>query len=518
MKHAECPPTRVMDAVICRRAAATGAAPRTACVPSIATGGTGPTSLIWRRGTPLTWSRATPRRSNADHEAAFLRVLDSGVPLVRRLVRGSLKPGLQPDRAFHVSAFRLQDPHDAVLGLAAVVADVTEYEEGRRRAVILSRGREKVGRTLDVDSTCRDLAEVVVPAFADLAVVDVVEAIVWGDEPAQATSAARVPLRRAASAGVQDRDGYLAATAMGQLRTAIHTLAALDLEADDLLARLNDTVLQLAEERHAQPAGDCAHGESLTAAYSYALYDPVSCTCIAGRSGLPGLYLACPDGTVTTVELPNGPLLGSTDIAPFAATTLDISEGTVLALATPALLDAVGTERLRQLLSHRGASMQELCDKIVYASRLGQPTKGDAILVLALANTLPTDRTTVWSIEADQRAPAWARAQARSWLTKHHVPEETVFAAEVIVSELVTNAVRYGAPPLSLRLILDRTLTAEVTDTSATSPHLRHARATDEGGRGLFIIAQLADRWGTRPTPRGKTIWAEMPTAATTQS
>lgn len=199
-------------------------------------------------------------------------------------------------------------------------------------------------------------------------------------------------------------------------------------------------------------------------------------------------------------------------------TTLDISEGTVLALATTALLDAVGAERFRQLLSHRGASMQELCDKIVYASRLGQPTEGEGVLVLALANTLLTDCSTVWSIEADHQAPASARALTRSWLTEHHVPEETVFDAELIVSELVTNAVRYGAPPLSLRLILDRTLTAEVSDTSATSPHLRHARATDEGGRGLLIIAQLADRWGTRPTPRGKTIWAEMHTAATAQS
>jgi hypothetical protein len=52
-------------------------------------------------------------------------------------------------------------------------------------------------------------------------------------------------------------------------------------------------------------------------------------------------------------------------------------------------------------------------------------------------------------------------------------------------------------------------LICEVSDGSSTSPHLRQATATDEGGRGLFLVAQLAQRWGTRYTARGKVIWAE---------
>ncbi|MER5410739.1 ATP-binding protein [Streptomyces sp. NPDC002769] len=82
-------------------------------------------------------------------------------------------------------------------------------------------------------------------------------------------------------------------------------------------------------------------------------------------------------------------------------------------------------------------------------------------------------------------------------------------ATEIIVSELVTNAIRHGTPPVRLRLIKDRFLTCEVPDASPAAPHLRHARTLDEGGRGLFVVAQLAQHWGTRCTGSGKTIWTE---------
>jgi anti-sigma regulatory factor (Ser/Thr protein kinase) len=89
--------------------------------------------------------------------------------------------------------------------------------------------------------------------------------------------------------------------------------------------------------------------------------------------------------------------------------------------------------------------------------------------------------------------------------------EETAFATELIVSELVTNAIRYGGDPIQLRLIRDETLICEVSDGSSSAPHLRRARVFDEGGRGLLLVAQMADRWGTRQTSTGKTIWAEQP-------
>lgn len=84
------------------------------------------------------------------------------------------------------------------------------------------------------------------------------------------------------------------------------------------------------------------------------------------------------------------------------------------------------------------------------------------------------------------------------------------FSTELVISELVTNAIRYGTGPRRLRILRDGpSLICEVADGSSTSPHLRRAADTDEGGRGLFLVAQFTQRWGTRYVPRGKVIWTE---------
>lgn len=82
-------------------------------------------------------------------------------------------------------------------------------------------------------------------------------------------------------------------------------------------------------------------------------------------------------------------------------------------------------------------------------------------------------------------------------------------ATEIVVSELVTNAIRHSSPPLQLRLFRNGTLTCEVSDTSPAGPLLRHARTVNEGRRGFFIMARLAQHWGTRHTVQGKTTWTE---------
>ena len=78
-----------------------------------------------------------------------------------------------------------------------------------------------------------------------------------------------------------------------------------------------------------------------------------------------------------------------------------------------------------------------------------------------------------------------------------------------MVSELVTTAIRYGKNPIKLRMILQPTLTCEVSDASSTAPHLRRARVFDEGGRGLPLVAHPTEHWGTRHNREGKVIWAE---------
>ncbi|MEV5177324.1 ATP-binding protein, partial [Streptomyces flaveolus] len=120
----------------------------------------------------------------------------------------------------------------------------------------------------------------------------------------------------------------------------------------------------------------------------------------------------------------------------------------------------------------------------------------------------PAD-TTFWELPADDRAPAEARRLVTGQLTAWDA-DELAFALETVTSELVTNAVRYGGGPIGLRLIRNRVLVCEVTDTSNTQPRMRRAHSMDEGGRGLFIVAQLVHRWGSRYGRSGKTIWAEL--------
>ena len=121
-----------------------------------------------------------------------------------------------------------------------------------------------------------------------------------------------------------------------------------------------------------------------------------------------------------------------------------------------------------------------------------------------------------WDVMADAAAVSRVRSESVRRMVSWGL-EEAAFVTELVVSELVTNAIRYGVPPIQLRLIHDDVLTCEVSDASSTAPHMRRARVFDEGGRGLLLVAQLTQRWGTRQTSTGKTIWCEqsLPTEMT---
>jgi anti-sigma regulatory factor (Ser/Thr protein kinase) len=317
--------------------------------------------------------------------------------------------------------------------------------------------------------------------------------------------------RTALVIGEVDGQGIRAATTLGQIRTATHSLAAFDLEPDELLARLNDTALGLARERAALPSGVRS---PLTGSSAYAVYDPLAQTCAIALAGHPPPVIAHPDGTTEIPDLPAGPPLGSAEGPPFAAATFPVADGSVLAFYTSSLLRAVpSSDTLRRVLAEPGRPLQDLCDEVLYRLR-DDGDHGDVFLLLARTHAFPADQVAAWQLDHDPRAAAVARAHARRQLGRWGVDAETAFTTETIVSELVTNAVRYGAPPLRLRLLKDRSLTCEVHDSLAVAPRLRHAKTADEGGRGLFIIAQLAQNWGVRYTLDGKTVWAEQPLPA----
>lgn len=134
----------------------------------------------------------------------------------------------------------------------------------------------------------------------------------------------------------------------------------------------------------------------------------------------------------------------------------------------------------------------------------------DVALLLARTKRLDADHYASWDLPADPAVVSNARKRAAAQLDAWGL-DDAVFTTELVVSELVTNAIRYGGDPIRLRLIRDTALICEVFDGSSTAPHLRRARIFDEGGRGLLLVASLTERWGTRYSSTGKTIWAEQP-------
>ncbi|MET7656431.1 SpoIIE family protein phosphatase, partial [Streptomyces sp. NPDC005486] len=215
--------------------------------------------------------------------------------------------------------------------------------------------------------------------------------------------------------------------------------------------------------------------------------------------------------------VPYGPLLAVImGGLPFESAELELSEGSVLAFCTDGLIESRerdmdgGLRALCETLSVYSDSLDETCDRILHTLLPPGGAADDVALLLARTRGLPSSQVATWDIPADPSLVAPIRRQAVEQLARWELSEAS-FTTELVVSELVTNAIRYGAHPIRLRLIHDATtLICEVSDTSHTAPHLRRAKTWDEGGRGLLLVAQLTQRWGSRHTPEGKTIWAEL--------
>ncbi|MFG2957342.1 SpoIIE family protein phosphatase [Streptomyces sp. NPDC048291] len=306
--------------------------------------------------------------------------------------------------------------------------------------------------------------------------------------------------------------GLAAAASMGRLRTAVQTLADMDMPPDELLAHLDDLVLRLGEEGTASGPAEGGVDTFVGATCLYAVYDPVTRRCAMARAGHPPPVVVSPDGHVHFPEIPAGPPLGLGGMA-FEATEIELAEGSLFGLYTDGLIEGadqdveLGMARLRGALSVPGADLDTLCTSAVQ-QLVPVPQPDDIALLLARTHALGADHVVSWEVPVDPAAVADVRAEAVRQVVAWGY-DELATTTELIVSELVTNAIRYAEPPIRLRLLRDAWLTCEVADGSSTAPRLRHARSTDEGGRGLFLVAQLAHRWGARYTGEGKIIWAE---------
>ncbi|OEV06857.1 protein phosphatase [Streptomyces nanshensis] len=612
-------------------------------------------------------------------EDVMQSVIDTGEPVFGLLYEARPPADPEHDHVWSCAYYRLTDADGHVIGVCEDALDITERYRAQQRLALTVRAGVRIGTTLDMITTCREIAEVAIPAFADSVAVDLVEGVLEGEEPrlhgetqslirvverfgtpyahagsedapsagpypveyetgspqmtslvsrkavtldggrraetdegeeTGAHSTLAVPLRargttmglvtflrsdnpapfeneelalanelatrtalsidnarrytrERASALTLQRNllprglpeqsavdvahrylpsdiglgvggdwfdvialsgtrvgmvvgdvvghGVNAAATMGRLRTTVRALARLDLSPDELLSRLDDLVLQGAEDQEAGavPATD----EGLGVACLYAVYDPVSRKCTAARAGHPPAASVDPEGNFKLLDIPPGPPLGVGGL-PFESMEIELPEGSLLALFTGGLVQDrdrdidTGVAKLKGVLTDRESTLEELCDRALSELQPDGPATDDAALLLARTHELGADQVIGWELDAEPSSVSRARTLVLDQLAEWDL-DELGFSTELVVSELVTNAVRHAVGPVYLRLIRDRSLHCEVSDKGHTSPNLRHSATDDEGGRGLFIVAQMVQRWGTRYTPTGKTIWTE---------
>ncbi|WP_399028854.1 SpoIIE family protein phosphatase [Streptomyces sp. 15-116A] len=296
--------------------------------------------------------------------------------------------------------------------------------------------------------------------------------------------------------------GLNSAAMMGQLRTAVQTMAALDLPPAQLLRNLDDLAQRL--------------GDSYLATCLYAVYDPIAGELQLANAGhIPPVLVRAADGRSELLELPTGAPIGVGGV-PFEAVRVRVEPGDRLVMCTDGLVEVRGEDigvRLATLCesaAHPAASMDDACDTIIRALNTRGGRKDDVALLMARLGGIEPDDVAEWRLALDPAEVGRARAAVREQLHTWGLPGLTDHA-ELLAGELVTNAVRHShARPVALRLVRGDTLLCEVEDDDHELPTLVSARPTDESGRGLKVVSTLAREWGASHTKTGKTVWFEL--------
>ncbi|WP_155060299.1 SpoIIE family protein phosphatase [Streptomyces blattellae] len=295
------------------------------------------------------------------------------------------------------------------------------------------------------------------------------------------------------------------AAIMGQLRTSVQTLAGLDLPPDEVLHHLDEQAGRLGSEH--------------TATCLYALYDPVLHRLIASSAGhLPPVLLR-PDGSVEVLDVPPGAPIGVGG-GGFESVETHAPAGATLVLYTDGLVESrdwdvlAGVERLCGRLRAAGSgsappTLEDLCDNALGTLGTGDRDDDIALLAARFEGILP-ETVAYWYMAPRPQTARQARRLTRRTLHGWGL-DELLESTELMVGEVVANAVRFASRPITLRLLCTDVLRCEVGDDSPVVPRMRHALLSDEGGRGLFLVDQLAERWGATRVSTGKVVWFEQP-------
>ncbi|MFF1347349.1 SpoIIE family protein phosphatase [Streptomyces sp. NPDC058322] len=315
--------------------------------------------------------------------------------------------------------------------------------------------------------------------------------------------------------------GVTEAVTMARLRTAVRTLADLDMPPDELFAHLGDLVRGLGDDSYAT----CLYAE----------YDPVTRICTYASAGHPLPIVVHPDGTVVRPGPAVDPPLGAAE-PPFTTHELHLPDDSLLVFCTDGLVESAtrdideGLDQLERSVSRAlarsappsaacrdgelGTTLDRLCDVVV--SELlpdREHIDDDAVLLVVHTRGMPDGDVASFGLPDDPRAAGEARRHVREQLALWGLPDLGM-TTELVVSELVGNVIRHASGPLRMRLLRGTSLICEVYDSSPTTPRIRRAAFTDEGGRGLQLVAAVSRRWGTRFLPEGKCIWSEEPLPA----
>ncbi|GAB2724800.1 SpoIIE family protein phosphatase [Streptomyces bullii] len=633
-------------------------------------------------------------RGEADRVSATLRrVLETGDSITDMHITGFL-PGSDERRHWSVNLYRVHSGSGRPIGIAWLGIDITsrraaarEAAAARRNLALLNEAGARIGNSLDLETTARELLDVVVPGFCDLATVDLYQGLLVGDETPPGLADGSAELRRVAFAsavsdapfigsgepvavgavhhypfnspcadalrtartqtvpaqdgglvqstlavpmvahdtvvglvqfartkgsepfGERDRDlavelaaraavcidnarlyrreheralilqrsllppgdpeasgldiacrylpgnaatgrpsevggdwfdvielpghrtalvvgdvmgrGLRAAVAMGELRTAVRTLAQLDLEPAEVLSQLDEIARGLGAPGGVQQATRAARrpreadlSEVYLATCVYAVYDSVTRRCTFANAGHLPPVLVEPGEQALMLDVPPGMPLGVGG-EPFEEVEVELPEGALLALYTDGLVESrdhpldEGLQAFVSALADPAQPLEDVCDHVLNTLDTHHG-EDDIALLMARVQGLPAESVGDWTLPREPRSVGRAREYARAQLLAWDM-EPLVDTTELLVSELVTNALRYGEGEIRLRLLLDRTLVCEVWDSGLVQPRRRRARDTDEGGRGLQLVGLLSAAWGSRRTPRGKTVWFELP-------